>query len=102
MWASGFPSLGHVQVASSLAFARSWSIDSSVRVLLIRVRAVGVSVELSSCGAWLRALLRLLSVSCRAAEMPVRRGHVAPQNSYIETIIRKFDELSTSPAYIIK
>ena len=26
--------------------------------------------------------------------MPVRRGHVAPQNSYIETIIRKFDELS--------
>lgn len=28
--------------------------------------------------------------------MPVRRGHVAPQNSYIETIIRKFDELSES------
>lgn len=27
-------------------------------------------------------------------KMPVRRGHVAPQNSYIETIIRKFDELS--------
>ena len=30
------------------------------------------------------------------SEMPVRRGHVAPQNSYIETIIRKFDELSKS------
>ncbi|KAI9555509.1 hypothetical protein GHT06_018024 [Daphnia sinensis] len=28
--------------------------------------------------------------------MPVRRGHVAPQNSYIETIIRKFDELNRS------
>lgn len=23
--------------------------------------------------------------------MPVRRGHVAPQNTFIETIIRKFD-----------
>ena len=25
------------------------------------------------------------------AAMPVRRGHVAPQNTFIETIIRKFD-----------
>ena len=23
--------------------------------------------------------------------MPVRRGHVAPQNTFIDTIIRKFD-----------
>ncbi|CDQ87951.1 unnamed protein product [Oncorhynchus mykiss] len=23
--------------------------------------------------------------------MPVRRGHVAPQNTFLDTIIRKFD-----------
>ena len=23
--------------------------------------------------------------------MPVRRGHVAPQNTYLDTIIRKFE-----------
>lgn len=27
---------------------------------------------------------------CRQ-EMPVRRGHVAPQNTYLDTIIRKFE-----------
>lgn len=26
--------------------------------------------------------------------MPVRRGHVALQNTYLDTIIRKFDEQS--------
>lgn len=26
--------------------------------------------------------------------MPVRRGHVAPQNTFIDTIIRKFDSQS--------
>lgn len=26
--------------------------------------------------------------------MPVRRGHVAPQNTFIDTIIRKFDAQS--------
>ena len=28
--------------------------------------------------------------------MPVRRGHVAPQNTFIDTIIRKFDGQSKS------
>lgn len=32
------------------------------------------------------------------SKMPIRRGHVAPQNTYIDTIIRKFD--SQSNAYI--
>lgn len=27
----------------------------------------------------------------KLAKMPVKRGHVAPQNTYIDTIIRKFD-----------
>lgn len=26
--------------------------------------------------------------------MPVRRGHVAPQNTFLDTIIRKFDQQS--------
>lgn len=26
--------------------------------------------------------------------MPVRKGHVAPQNTFIDTIIRKFDSQS--------
>ncbi|CDQ87267.1 unnamed protein product [Oncorhynchus mykiss] len=26
--------------------------------------------------------------------MPVRRGHVAPQNTFLDTIIRKFDSQS--------
>lgn len=30
------------------------------------------------------------------AKMPVRRGHVALQNTYLDTIIRKFDEQSES------
>lgn len=27
----------------------------------------------------------------RGRKMPVRRGHVAPQNTYLDTIIRKFE-----------
>lgn len=27
----------------------------------------------------------------RGQKMPVRRGHVAPQNTYLDTIIRKFE-----------
>lgn len=27
----------------------------------------------------------------RGGKMPVRRGHVAPQNTYLDTIIRKFE-----------
>lgn len=28
---------------------------------------------------------------CCYGKMPVRRGHVAPQNTYLDTIIRKFE-----------
>lgn len=33
-------------------------------------------------------------VFCLSIKMPVRRGHVALQNTYLDTIIRKFDEQS--------
>jgi len=32
--------------------------------------------------------------------MPIRRGHVAPQNTFIDTIIRKFDGQSESSQII--
>ncbi|KAG0413202.1 hypothetical protein HPB47_009646 [Ixodes persulcatus] len=32
-----------------------------------------------------------------AASMPVRRGHVAPHNTFIDSIIRKFDGMSLQP-----
>ena len=31
--------------------------------------------------------------------MPVRRGHVAPQNTFLDTIIRKFDSQSKTFYY---
>ncbi|KAI8515347.1 Potassium voltage-gated channel sub H member 7 [Branchiostoma belcheri] len=38
---------------------------------------------------WVEA--RAAISTCALATMPVRRGHVAPQNTFIDTIIRKFD-----------
>lgn len=33
-------------------------------------------------------------------KMPVRRGHVAPQNTYLDTIIRKFEGQSECMCWV--
>ena len=42
-------------------------------------------------GRTFRINWRLDAAWCDVSAMPVRRGHVAPQNTFIDTIIRKFD-----------
>lgn len=60
-------------------------------------------------GAWRAKLGVILSKepgkslkvpAATAAKMPVRRGHVAPQNTFLDTIIRKFDSQSKSRVYV--
>lgn len=55
-------------------------------------------ILLATCNCCIKVLTRILDrledcwwFTFHAAVMPVKKGHVAPQNTFIETIIRKFD-----------